>query len=170
MSSAVGFDKMSEQFAGSSRDMGPSEAEQERNKAQFVLLIEEGFNRGNLAVVDEIVADEMKEHQFLGPGHPDGPEGVKRVITDCRRMFSDFTLKLDEVVAVGDKVWARGMGGGTQDGEIMGRPATGRRASVLTLEVARFENGKMVEHWGVPDMFHMMIQVGLIPSGPDKPR
>jgi predicted SnoaL-like aldol condensation-catalyzing enzyme len=34
---------------------------------------------------------------------------------------------------------------------------------VNTLDVCRFENGKIVEHWGVPDRFAVMAQLGLLP-------
>jgi predicted ester cyclase len=30
-------------------------------------------------------------------------------------------------------------------------------------DVCRFEDGKIVEHWGVPDQLGMMMQLGLIP-------
>jgi len=145
-------------------------AEGELNKQQFRRLIEEGFNKGNLAVVDEIVAPALKEYQFVGSGQPDGPEVVKKVIGDCRHLFPDFTITIQEMVAVGDKVWARATGGGTHGGDFMGRPPTGKKVSVLTLEVARFEDGKMVEHWGVPDRFHMLVQLGMIPGRPEAPR
>jgi hypothetical protein len=51
-------------------------------------LLEEGFNDGNLALVDEIVAPGMVEHQSFGPGHAPGPDGVKAVIASLRRAFS----------------------------------------------------------------------------------
>ena len=84
------------------------EDERELNIALSYRLIDEGFNKGNLAVVDEIVAPDAKEHQFFGPNHPDGPEGTKLVITDLRRLFPDFTLTINDMVAEGDKVWTRG--------------------------------------------------------------
>jgi predicted ester cyclase len=32
------------------------------------------------------------------------------------------------------------------------------------MDVCRFENGKIVEHWGVPDRFAVMAQLGLLPQ------
>jgi predicted ester cyclase len=136
------------------------------NEAIYRRIIEEGFNRGNLAVVDELVAPHALEHQRDGGG--DGSEGAKRTINFLRSAFSDFTITIDEVVAVGDKVWARQRGGGTNDGSFFGRPPTGKRAFIDVIDVCRFEDGKMVEHWGVPDQLGMMMQLGHVAS-PSRP-
>lgn len=139
-------------------------AEVERNKELMRRLIDEGFSKGNLAVVDEIVAPGSKEHQYFGPNHPDGPEGSKIIIQSLRRLFPDFTLTIEDMVAVDDKVWVRATGRGTHRGEFLGRPPTGKQVAVAVIDICRFENGKMVEHWGIPDRFHLMIQLGLIPE------
>jgi predicted ester cyclase len=128
------------------------------NEAIYRRIIEEGFNQGNLAVADELVAQNAVEHQRGGAG--DGPEGVKRTIRVLRSAFPDFTLTIEEVVAIGDKVWARQRGGGTNLGSFAGYPSTGRQAFVEVIDICRFEDGKMVEHWGVPDQLGMMIQLG----------
>jgi predicted ester cyclase len=138
---------------------------QPNNEALYRRIIEEGFNQGNLAVVDELVGPTAIEHQR---GSGDGPEGVKRTIMTLRSAFPDFTITIDEVVAVGDKVWARQRGGGTNLGSFAGFPPTGRKALTDVIDVCRFENGKMVEHWGVPDQLGMMMSLGHI-AKPNRP-
>src|SRR4029077_1547078 len=128
------------------------------NEAIYRRIIEEGFNQGNLAVADELVAAGAVEHQRGGAG--DGPEGLKRTISYLRSVFPDFSLTIDELVAVGDTVWARQRGGGTNLGSFAGRPATGRKAFIDVIDICRFENGLMVEHWGVPDQLGMMLSLG----------
>lgn len=130
------------------------------NEAIYRRIIEEGFNQGNLAVADELVAPGAVEHQRGGAG--DGPEGVKRTISILRSAFPDFTITIDEVAVVGDKVWARQRGGGTNLGSFAGFPPTGRKAFTDVIDVCRFEDGKMVEHWGVPDQLGMMMSLGHI--------
>jgi len=56
-------------------------------------LIEEGFNEGNLDVVDELISPEMVEHQNFGPDHAPGAEGVKAVIASLRRASPTFTSR-----------------------------------------------------------------------------
>jgi predicted ester cyclase len=128
-------------------------------EAIYRRLIEEGFNQGNLSVVDELVAPGASEHQR---GAEDGPEGAKKTITYLRSAFPDFRITIDEVVVAGDKIWARQKGGGTNLGRFAGHPPTGRIAFTDVIDICRIEDGKIVEHWGVPDQLGMMLQLGLV--------
>lgn len=131
------------------------------NETLYRRLIEEGFNQGNLAVIDEIVAPDALEHQR---GSEPGQDGVKKTIRYLRSAFPDFTLTIDELAVVGDKVWARQHGGGTNLGSFAGRPPTGKAMTTDVFDVCRFEDGKMVEHWGVPDQLGVMQRLGHIPQ------
>ena len=135
--------------------------EEERNKALLLRLIEEGFNKGNLSVVDEIVAKDAKEHQR---GNPDGAQGTKEVIETLRSWFPDFQMHAEDIVAQGDKVWVRFVARGTNLGHFMGNRPTGKKMRIDVIDVVRFEDGKIVEHWGVPDQLGVMLQLGLMPA------
>jgi len=137
------------------------------NEAIYRRIIEEGFNQGDLAVVDELVGANAIEHQRGGAG--DGIDGVKRTITILRSAFPDFKITIDEVAVVGDKVWARQRGGGTNLGSFAGFPPTGRQAFTDVIDICRFEDGRMVEHWGVPDQLGMMFALGHIAPPADTP-
>ncbi|HSS61792.1 MAG TPA: ester cyclase [Candidatus Limnocylindrales bacterium] len=132
----------------------------QENEELYRRLIDEGFNRGDLAVADEVVAPGAIEHQRSGMG--DGPEGVKRVIGTLRSAFPDFELRIEDLVVDGDRVWARQRGGGTNLGSFFGRPPTGKRVFIDVFDVARFAEGKLVEHWGVPDQLGMLMELGLL--------
>src|SRR5438477_7381388 len=134
-------------------------------EAIYRRLIDEGFNEGNLAVVDELFAPDAREHQR---GAEDGPEGAKKTITYLRSVFPDFKITIDEVVVSGDKIWARQRGGGTNLGRFAGHPPTGRVGFTEVIDICRIEGGKIVEHWGVPDQLGMMLQLGLI-APPTRP-
>jgi predicted ester cyclase len=123
-------------------------------------LIDEGFNKGTLAVADELAADDLVEHQDFGPAHPPGAEGVKTVIRSLRAGFSDFTLTIEDLVVSGDTVWIRNVATGTHDGTFAGAPPSGRRMRVYVFDVLRVVDGKIVEHWGVPDRLGTLIQIG----------
>jgi predicted ester cyclase len=135
------------------------------NESIYRRLIEEGFNQGNLAVVDELVAPNSREHQR---GSEDGPEGARKTITYLRSAFPDFKITIDDVVVAGDMVWARQKGGGTNLGRFAGHPPTGRTAFIDVIDVCRIEDGKIVEHWGVPDQLGMMMALGLV-APPSRP-
>ncbi len=132
-----------------------------RNRELFRRVIEEGFSQGNLAVIDELISPDHEEHQpSMGPG----PAGVKGAIAYLRSVFPDFTLTVEDMTTDGDKVWARLKARGTQRGPYMGMPPTGRRIEIDVIDICRFEGGKMVEHWGVPDRFALLEQLGLLPG------
>lgn len=128
------------------------------NEQQYRRLIDDVFNQGRLDVADEVIAPHCVEHQRGGLG--DGPEGAKRTAQILRSAFPDFTLTIEDLVVDGDKVWARQRGGGTNLGSFFGFPPTGKTAYIEVYDVVRFENGKMVDHWGVPDQLGMMVQLG----------
>ena len=49
---------------------------------------------------------------------------------------------------------------GTNLGSVMGKPPTGKKVAVDVIDIARFKDGKIMEHWGVPDQLGVMIQLG----------
>ena len=136
------------------------------NEQLYRRLIEEVFNQGHLEVADDLVAPHSVEHQRGGLG--DGPEGVKRTAGMLRSAFSDFSLTIEDLVVDGDKVWARQRGGGTNNGKFFGNPPTGKTAYIEVFDSVRIQDGRIVEHWGVPDQLGMLASLGLI-SLPTRP-
>lgn len=124
-------------------------------------LIEEGFNEGRMDVVEELTAPYMVEHQNFGPNHAPGAEGAKAVVASLKRAFSDFRLEIEDVAVDGENVWLRMSATGTNDGPFMGNPPTGRSMRTPVFDVIRVRDGKMVEHWGVPDRLGALFQLGL---------
>ena len=125
-------------------------------------LIEEGFNAGDLRVADEVISPDQIEHQHYGPDHAPGAEGVKAVIASLKRAFSDFHLAIEDLVVEGDKVWLRMTATGTNDGSFMGHPPTGRAMRSDVFDVVRVRDGRIAEHWGVPDRLNTLFQLGLV--------
>jgi predicted ester cyclase len=129
--------------------------------AAFRRIIEDGFGRGDLSVVDELVSPDFQEHQR---GAEPGLESLNALIQQLRRWFPDLTYTIEDITQQGDTIWGRMKARGTNTGPIMGRPLTGRRLEIDVIDIIRFRNGQMIEHWGVPDQFGMMQQMGLLPE------
>lgn len=123
-------------------------------------VIEEGFNSGNYDALDALFAPDYQEHQF---SLKKNLEGFKEDIRYLRSGFPDFHLTIEDSVADADKVWIRMTATGTNLGPFFG-PATGKPISVTVMDVCRFEHGRIVEHWGVPDRFAVLAQLGLLPT------
>ena len=137
------------------------------NTERLERLLFEGFGQGNMSVLDEVVAEEFIEHQ---QGMPQGREGLKRVIRSLRQSFPDLSYTVVQMVADGDKVWGHFRSRGTNEGPFMGQPPTGKVMEIDVIDIARFEDGKMVEHWGVPDQLGVLRQLGLFPPTGNDPR
>ena len=129
------------------------------NVRLFNAIIERGFNQGDLAVADEICAARLAEHEYLAKTDVPGPEILKDQIQSARRSVIGFKLIVEDLVESGDKVWARSICTGTD-------PRSGKSVSITVFDICRFENGKLVEHWGVPDRFAWLHQIGALPTPP----
>ncbi|MGA8014320.1 MAG: ester cyclase [Candidatus Dormiibacterota bacterium] len=136
--------------------------EEERNLTAFHRLIDEGFSGGDLSVVDEVCAEDHIEHQD-GFDPPDR-QGVKHGIAFLHRLSPDIAVTVEDLTVRGDKVWARLRARGTHSGDLLGGP-TGRAFDITVMDVCRFRDGRIVEHWGVPDRFAQMQQLGIVPGG-----
>ena len=136
----------------------------ETNKTVSRRFLEEVWNKGNLALLNEIIA---KDHVDSGPGTlpglPTGPEGSKQLVTVYRNAFPDVHFTIDEQIAEGDNVVTRWTAHGTHKGELVGIPATGKSTTVTGIAIDRIVNGKIAESWGIFDQFGMMQQLGVIP-------
>lgn len=136
----------------------------ETNKAISRRFFEEVWNNGNLAVVDEIFAEDyFNSGPSTLPGAPAGPEAAKQVVMLYRNAFPDVHFTVDEQLAEGEKVLTRWTASGTHQGELQGLSATGKSSTVNGIAIDRFVNGKIAESWGLFDYFAMMQQLGVIP-------
>jgi predicted ester cyclase len=130
-----------------------------QNQTAMRQIIEEAFNKGNYQALRSYVNPDFVEHEF---GLHPTLEGFQEDIQDLRCAFPDFHLTIEDMVAEGDKVWVRMTGRGTNRGGFMG-PPNGKSFQIAVFDQARFEDGKMIEHWGSPDRFHLLAQLDLLP-------
>lgn len=135
---------------------------EERNKAGFRRVYEEGLNGGNLAVADELIDPEFLDRE-AHPGENRGPESLRQLITMLRTAFPDLHFEIEDLIAEGDTVAGRLIMNGTHEGPLMGMPPTGRVVRQAHMHFVCFRDGKAVEHWGVRDDVSMMRQLGAIP-------
>ncbi len=76
-------------------------------------------------------------------------EGAKQIFGMIRGAFPDHDAQVIHVVAEGDLVATYKTFTGTHEGEFMGVPPTGRRATIRVMDFVRYGDGKIVEHWSV---------------------
>ena len=130
-----------------------------KNIELFRAIIERGFNQGDMSVADEICAGELTEHEYLAQTGIPGPEILKSQIREARRDVSGLALTIEDIVESGDTVWARMVARGTD-------LRSGKEIVMTVIDICRFEDGRLVEHWGVPDRFALLHRLGLLPQPP----
>ncbi len=129
------------------------------NKATVQNMFNEIFGNKNLAAIDEVVADEFIMHDPTSPMEIRGPEGYKQYNSMFITGFPDIPVMIDEAFAEGDKVALRWSASGTQTGEFMGIPPTGRRITAAGISIFRFADSKIVEIWVSYDALGIMQQL-----------
>jgi steroid delta-isomerase-like uncharacterized protein len=137
----------------------------EANAAAAKRVLDEAFNQGSLEVLDEICSPDVVSHDPAEPEDVRGIDAHKERVAGYRAAMSDLTITADDVVASGDKVAIRWSVRGTNDGELQGIPATGRKVEFMGISIDHFDSdGKIVETWDSWDNAGFMAQLGLAPE------
>jgi steroid delta-isomerase-like uncharacterized protein len=124
------------------------------------------INAGDIDGFGRQLADDFVEREEL-PGIPPTKDGVLLYFRMMLAAFPDMRMDVEDVIASGDRAVARVTVTGTNTGEFMGMPATGKSVAVKLIDITRFgDDGLAREHWGVVDQLAMMQQLGVIPAGP----
>lgn len=131
----------------------------EENLEMFRRVMEEGFSEGNLNALDEVMSPDFIENE-AGPGEGRGLEGVKDIVRMLRTAFPDLHATIEDSFAAGDMICARVTFRGTNTGELQGMPPTGKEAVWGAIDVCRFADGRMAEHWGQIDRLGLLEQLG----------
>ena len=124
---------------------------------------EELWDKGELAVADEIIASDFVDHDPVS-GQGPGLAGYKEMVGAFRAAFPDLRVKNEDVIVEEDKVVARWTARGTHTGALMNIPPTGKQVTLKGIDILRNEGGKIVERWGEFDTLGMLHQLGVIPS------
>jgi steroid delta-isomerase-like uncharacterized protein len=132
----------------------------EENKALVRRFVEEFWNQGNTAAVDELMAVDAAIH--MPTGETLNLDELKSFAATWRGSFPDWHSTFEDLIAEGDRVAERWTGQGTHRGELQGIPPTGKRVEVPGSVFYRIAGGKIVEFRGQLDMLSLMQQIGTL--------
>ena len=118
---------------------------------------------------DEKLAVELisQEAKFYVPGQSEpmrGPSGYLAIISMMRLGFSNIKWELKDLIAEGEKIAARFTMRGTHDGTFFNVPPTGITIDIQAINFYLFENGKIIEEYGQPDLLSLLVQIGAMPK------
>ena len=121
------------------------------------------LNAKDMATMGSIIADDFVDNDAK-PGMAPGRQGMIDMMGMFVGAFPDLNVVVDHWVAEGDLVAGVMTTKGTQTGEFMGMPASGKKFSVREIHMVRVANGKMAEHWGLANEMSMMQQLEFMPE------
>jgi steroid delta-isomerase-like uncharacterized protein len=136
----------------------------EENKAIVRRVNDEVWSKGDLDVIDELIADDFIATVVGAPEQIQGPQGFREFVVMYRTAFPDLRITIDEQFAEGETVVTRWTATGTNEGELMGIPATGKQATTAGININRISGRKLVEGWGLFDQLGLLQQIGAIPT------
>ena len=130
----------------------------ESNKRLVARLVNEFWNQGDLAALDELMTPNAAV--YLPTGECVDPITLKQFAVAWRAAFPDWHATTEELVAEGDRVAERWTGRGTHLGELQGRPPTGTPVVVPGAVFYRIESDRIGEFRGQFDLAGVFQQLG----------
>src|SRR5579859_6843718 len=131
------------------------------NKAAVRRYLDEAWNKGNLGIIDELMAPGYV--RYTPAGQLDR-EGQKQRIAGFRQALPDLHAEVDRILAEDDQVAFRIMMRGAHQGPLLGVAPTGKAVTITATDIVRMENGRVVEHWGNMDELGLLRQLGALPA------
>ncbi len=122
-----------------------------KQKAIVRKFIEEIYNKGNLAALDDLADTELVFH---GLPVTEDIEDIKVAIAHVREnwhsIFKDLRFRVNEISIDGDRVIVRLTKKGTFKNTFRGAMAMNSHLNMPSTEIFRFANGKVKEVWANP--------------------
>jgi len=131
-------------------------------KAVIRRWVEVVWNGGDLSLADELMTPDYVLH--LGSQNLVGPAGFKGLCAPYRAAFPDIHITVHDLIAEGDKVVWRFTARGTQTGQLLDFPPTGKTMEIGGTIISRFAGDKWVEDWPLWDFYGMLQQLGAVSS------
>ena len=126
-------------------------------------LIEEPW-RGKLDEVLELVGEDAVAHVAGSPAPLTGRDGFRDFVSTYLTAFPDGTITVEDQIAEGDMVATRWTGRGTNTGELMGIPPTGRQVTIEGISYSRIADGMARETLIIWDNLALLQQLGVVPE------
>jgi predicted SnoaL-like aldol condensation-catalyzing enzyme len=102
--------------------------------------IVEIFNTGDLSEVNVIFSPDYIDHQKPPGLDVNGPDEFKQIVMGARTSLLKLKVTIEDLIAEDDKVVARLQWHSTD--------LVGKKIDRETIDILRFVNGQVVEHWG----------------------
>jgi steroid delta-isomerase-like uncharacterized protein len=128
---------------------------------QIVRRFLNAFATADVATLEAIVAPDVVDHN-PPPGQTGGRQALIDAVKMYRAAFPDMTITIENEIVEGDLVAVNGTVIGTNDGPMMGMPATHKKVGFAYMDMYRVSNGQIRETWHVEDVAGMLKQMEIM--------
>jgi steroid delta-isomerase-like uncharacterized protein len=118
--------------------------------------------------IDELFGPDVLIHT-PAPVDATGPGAMKDVFGRLHRAFPDLHVTVEDLIAEGDEVVGRNTVTGTQEGEYLGLPPSGKRITYREVVIFRFAGERIAESWAVVDVLSQLRQLDAVTIGSRAP-
>jgi len=129
------------------------------NKQLIRRMNTEVWNKANLDAIDELYTPDFVLHFLTDGSETKGVNSLREHVRAHREAFPDWSEDIKHIVAEGDLVVIHFVSSGTNQGQWLGKPPTGRRVQLNEMSIFRIEDGRIAEQWLLPDTFSMEQQL-----------
>ena len=137
----------------------------ENNKITAQKLTD-AFSNGAFDSLANYLKVDFVEHQPNPPGiTTNGIQAIKDAYNFYHTAFPDMKMVATSMIAEGDVVVVHINVKGTNSGAMGTMPATNKAVDLNGVDIYRFADGKVIEHWGYFEEGKMMQQLGMM-DGP----
>jgi predicted ester cyclase len=128
----------------------------EENKALVRYFLQEAWSKGNVAIVDELLAPDFVDRSLL-PGQGSSREEYKRSAAEYYAAFSltDFTIEYQ--IAEGDMVVTKFSTGCIHRGEFLGIPPSGEVGEYSSIRIHRIAGNKITDEWSEGSLLKVLL-------------
>jgi predicted SnoaL-like aldol condensation-catalyzing enzyme len=121
--------------------MRPVDGVSDLNKRKILLFIEAVWNEGRLELIDELVAADYAGHVSPARRRVCGPDGMRSLVTSCRRKHPNMHVKTQDHIAEEDRVAVRWQATIVQPQD----PSAERTVCCSGITIVRLLAGKQVD-------------------------
>lgn len=142
------------------------QTEGEKNVAKN-RLVYQAIESGNTAALDSIIAPDAVDHSVGADMMSDmkGGDSIKAMLGHVKNNFTDLKMEIIATAADGDYVFTLSRMIGTASANPGMGMKPNQKVDGKTVDVVKFSNGKMTEHWSYMDPKDMMA---MMPPGGGK--
>ncbi|MEC3993733.1 ester cyclase [Actinacidiphila sp. DG2A-62] len=133
----------------------------ESNADRMRLFVEQVQHEGRFELIDRLVHADYRNHT-TEPGQGADREGLLATMVALHAAFSDLSVRVLHCVGDGDLVATHKIFSARHTGPWFGVPPSGNEVRFRVMDLVRYRDGQMAEHWAVADALSLLRQTGAL--------